>query len=220
MTTFIGDPPGTLKAYAGGSSPLGYLMCDGLAVSRSTYAALWTTIGTTYGVGDGSTTFNVPDMRGRMPVGVGSHADVSALGNNDGATLADRRVKHKHSRAGSASMTGVNSSLALGGSNSSIGLGGSNSSISLPGGAPDGGVNNTGAFQTGGIGQAWKDGNIRGGGLGGANSDLFLSGSNSSLGLSGANSTVGVSDTITIGPQTNVPTDGPAFVTFNYIIKV
>jgi microcystin-dependent protein len=91
-----GTPPGSLSEYAGASAPPGWLFCDGTAISRTTYATLFGIIGTTYGAGDGSTTFNLPDMRGRMPVGKGTHADIDTLGENDGAALADRRPKHKH----------------------------------------------------------------------------------------------------------------------------
>lgn len=68
-------PSGTVAMFAGSSAPTGWLLCDGSAVSRSTYAALFTAIGTAWGVGNGTTTFNVPDLRGRVPTGVdGSHA--------------------------------------------------------------------------------------------------------------------------------------------------
>ena len=63
---------GTIIAYGGVSAPAGYLTCDGAAVSRTTYAALYAAIGTTWGVGDGSTTFDLPDLRGRSPLGAGS----------------------------------------------------------------------------------------------------------------------------------------------------
>jgi microcystin-dependent protein len=63
-----GAPAGTIEAFAGVSVPVGYLACDGTAYSRTTYAALYAIIGTTYGVGDGSTTFNVPDGRGKTMV--------------------------------------------------------------------------------------------------------------------------------------------------------
>src|SRR5207302_11385946 len=53
------------------TAPTGFLLCDGSAVSRTTYTALFAVIGTTYGSGDGSTTFNVPDLRGRVAVGAG-----------------------------------------------------------------------------------------------------------------------------------------------------
>jgi hypothetical protein len=61
--------PGMVAAYAGSSAPSGWLLCDGTAVSRTTYSALFAAIGTSYGAGDGSTTFNLPDLRGRVPVG-------------------------------------------------------------------------------------------------------------------------------------------------------
>lgn len=75
-----------------------WLECNGVAVSRSTYSALFGVISTTYGAGDGSTTFNIPDFRGRMPISAasGGHADVNALGGNDGTTLTARRPRHSH----------------------------------------------------------------------------------------------------------------------------
>lgn len=63
------DAPGTVKDFAGATAPLGYLLCYGQAISRTTYSALFTAIGTIYGSGDGSTTFNVPDARGRVSAG-------------------------------------------------------------------------------------------------------------------------------------------------------
>jgi prepilin-type processing-associated H-X9-DG protein len=75
-----------------------FLFCDGSAVSRSTYSLLFTQIGTAFGAGDGSTTFNIPDLQGRHPVGKGTNADVSALGANEGVgTVASRRPKHRTS---------------------------------------------------------------------------------------------------------------------------
>jgi microcystin-dependent protein len=62
-------PAGALFPYGGSSAPSGYLLCDGAAVSRATYAALFAVVGTAFGAGDGSTTFNLPDMRGRIPLG-------------------------------------------------------------------------------------------------------------------------------------------------------
>lgn len=62
-------PPGVMWDYAGATAPTGYLLCNGQAVSRATYAALFAAIGTAWGAGDGSTTFNVPDMRGRVAIG-------------------------------------------------------------------------------------------------------------------------------------------------------
>ena len=55
-------PVGVVQAFAGNATPAGWLLCDGSAVSRTTYAALFAVIGTTYGTGDGNTTFNLPDL--------------------------------------------------------------------------------------------------------------------------------------------------------------
>lgn len=76
-----GPPTGTIMAYAGSTAPAGWLMCNNLPVSRTTYAGLFAVIGTTYGAGDGSTTFNVPDLRGRA---------VAGLDNMGGAANANR----------------------------------------------------------------------------------------------------------------------------------
>lgn len=67
-----GHPPGTVIANASATLPYGYLLCDGAAISRTTYAQLFTALSTTWGAGDGSTTFNVPDLRGRVVVGAGT----------------------------------------------------------------------------------------------------------------------------------------------------
>jgi microcystin-dependent protein len=65
-------PPGLVSPYAGatGSVPSGWLLCNGQAVSRTAYSALYAIVGTAYGSGDGSTTFNVPNLKGRVPVGL------------------------------------------------------------------------------------------------------------------------------------------------------
>lgn len=86
-------PSGSLVAYGGASAPTGYLLCDGASVLRATYPTLFTAIGTTYGSVDG-THFNVPDLKGRVPVGKGAHADVNALADSDGLADADRTPNH------------------------------------------------------------------------------------------------------------------------------
>lgn len=60
------NPAGAIQAYGGDTIPNGYLLCDGSAISRTTFAALFGAIGTKHGNGDGSTTFNLPDYRGRF----------------------------------------------------------------------------------------------------------------------------------------------------------
>jgi microcystin-dependent protein len=62
-------PVGSVLAYAGANVPAGYQWCDGRAINRTTFSLLFTAIGTTYGVGNGTSTFNLPDLRGRMPAG-------------------------------------------------------------------------------------------------------------------------------------------------------
>lgn len=69
----------------------GWLLCDGSAVSRSTFAALFTAIGTAFGVGDGSTTFNLPDLRQRFPLGKAAAGTGNVLGGAGGA------IDHLHS---------------------------------------------------------------------------------------------------------------------------
>ena len=84
---------GMLVPYAGTSLPSGWLFCDGSAVSRTTYADLFTAVGTTYGSGDGSSTFNLPDLRGRAIAGQDDMGGASAnrltnqTGGLDGDTL-------------------------------------------------------------------------------------------------------------------------------------
>jgi microcystin-dependent protein len=85
-------------SFGGAAPPSGWLLCDGAAISRSTYSVLFGVIGTVYGPGDGSTTFNVPDLRGRVAVGYavsGGHVDVSTLGEKDLQSAANRRPKHR-----------------------------------------------------------------------------------------------------------------------------
>jgi hypothetical protein len=115
-------PVGMLSPYAGTSAPANWLLCDGSAVSRTTYAALFAVTSTAYGVGDGSTTFNVPDLRGRVPAGLdnmggtpagrltaaGSGITGTTLGANGGTethTLTVAQMPtHSHGVSASASV--------------------------------------------------------------------------------------------------------------------
>ena len=87
-------------------APAGWLLCYGQAVSRTTYAALFAVIGTTYGVGDTTTTFNLPDMRGRIPLGKddmgGASADVvtDAAADTIGGTLGVESFNNAHDHGG------------------------------------------------------------------------------------------------------------------------
>lgn len=83
-------PTGTVLFFGGAAAPAGWVLCNGQAISRAGNAALFALIGTTYGVGDGSTTFNVPDCRQRLPLGVAASGTGSALAQTGGA------IDHTH----------------------------------------------------------------------------------------------------------------------------
>lgn len=89
-------PAGAMLPYGGTAAPATWLLCDGANVSRTTYATLFAAIGTAYGTGDGSTTFGLPDMRGRVAVGKGTNTSVDTLGESDGVAEANRRPQHRH----------------------------------------------------------------------------------------------------------------------------
>ena len=84
-------PVGTILDFAGATAPTGYLVCDGSAVPRTTYAALFSVIGTTWGTGDGSTTFNIPDFRGRTSIGVGTGTATDATAHTLGSTGGEEK---------------------------------------------------------------------------------------------------------------------------------
>lgn len=88
----IAVPSGGLMMWPTASAPSGWLLCNGSAVSRTTYAALFAIIGTTFGVGDGSTTFNLPNYTNRGPVGAGGLYALGATGGNKDAVV----VSHTH----------------------------------------------------------------------------------------------------------------------------
>ena len=83
---------GQIIAYAGENEPTGWLKCDGRAVLRNRYPDLFAVIGTTYGSGDGSTTFNLPDLTEKFPVGSGSNYPVGSTGGSKNAVV----VSHRH----------------------------------------------------------------------------------------------------------------------------
>ena len=79
-------PPGTITAFAGISAPNGWLICNGVAVSRTTFAALFAALGTLYGQGNGSSTFNLPNLLGRTVVGwTSGENEFNALGRVGGS---------------------------------------------------------------------------------------------------------------------------------------
>jgi len=80
---------GAIKPWGKATAPVGYLLCDGTAVSRTTYADLFTVISTTYGTGNGSTTFNTPNLQGKTPQGYdGNTYNLAATGGANTVTVA------------------------------------------------------------------------------------------------------------------------------------
>lgn len=92
-------PAGTVNAYAGATAPSGFLLCDGGAISRTVYSDLFATIGTTYGTGDGSTTFNLPDLRGEFVRGLDGGRGVDS-GRTLGSAQAQAIQSHTHALSG------------------------------------------------------------------------------------------------------------------------
>ena len=88
-------PTGAVFHFAMNAAPSGYLVCNGAAVSRTTYAALFTAIGTTFGTGDGSTTFNLPDLRAEFIRGWDNGRNVDT-GRAFGSAQSQQLAKHKH----------------------------------------------------------------------------------------------------------------------------
>lgn len=115
-------PVGAVNMWVTGTAPSGWLLCQGQAVSRSTYSGLFAVLGTTYGAGDSSTTFNLPDLRGRVPMGAGTGRNVA-----DSADLTARTLGAKISDDESVTLTALQSGLRAHGHS------GSTVSISDPG---------------------------------------------------------------------------------------
>lgn len=94
-------PIGSIVPYGSSTAPANWLVCDGSAVSRTTYASLFAVIGTSYGSGDGSTTFNLPNLKGRVPVGYNSsETEFDTMGETGGekkhTLIIDEMPSHKH----------------------------------------------------------------------------------------------------------------------------
>tara|TARA_R100001086_G_scaffold244348_1_gene174042 strand:+ start:2733 stop:3290 length:558 start_codon:yes stop_codon:yes gene_type:complete len=114
LTGIEGIPTATIVPWSSSSIPSGFLECNGAAVSRSTYSALFAIIGTTYGTGDGASTFNVPDLQDNVTVGKSNNKALASTGGADtvqstgnvggstaNATLSTAQLAaHTHSQGG------------------------------------------------------------------------------------------------------------------------
>lgn len=121
----MGIPVGVWLPYGGSTAPDGWILCDGRAISRSEFAALYAVIGTTFGIGNGSTTFNVPDMRGRVPAGadamggnaasrltstgLGTSATLGASGGGQTHTLTTAQIPSHNHASGSLATSSAGS---------------------------------------------------------------------------------------------------------------
>lgn len=97
-------PTGIVMPYAGASAPTGWLVADGSAVSRTTYAALFAVIGTSFGAGNGTTTFNLPNMKGRVPVGLDTtDTDFNTIGKTGGQKTVQSHTHNNKNLVGTNS---------------------------------------------------------------------------------------------------------------------
>lgn len=103
-------PSGVIFPYAGSTAPDGWLLCDGTAYSRTTYARLYNAISTAYGNGDGSTTFNVPDFRYMFLRGKGPYINVTGSGtaSSNNATFTNHGITRTGTRVRKTSGTLLN----------------------------------------------------------------------------------------------------------------
>ena len=118
-----GVKTGTIVSYGSNTAPDGFLDCDGTAVSRTTYASLFAVIGTTYGTGDGSTTFNLPDLQDNVPLGKSGTKSIGSTGGSatqtttgsvsvGNTTLSTSKIPSHNHREGGHSEFGSTSSIS------------------------------------------------------------------------------------------------------------
>lgn len=103
QTILVGSviPSGTIAPFGGGTVPAGWMLCDGTAISRTTYSALFTAINTTYGIGDGASTFNLPNAQGVFLRGAGSRTiSGTSYSATRGISQVDSMQGHWHTLGG------------------------------------------------------------------------------------------------------------------------
>ena len=198
-------PTGATMFWFTETAPPGWLLLNGAAVSRTTYAALFALWGTRFGTGDGSTTFNLPDCQGRMPIGVGSHSDVSAIGNNDGVAANGRTPRHRHSVSDPTHGHGATSTVSDPTHAHAI----YDPTHVHPQGASTGG-GYTGAGGGAGVLDTYGLGGQVGTGIG-----IYGAATGVTVGTTVAGAATGVS----VGPGGG-PLDSPPFIAVNWIVKV
>lgn len=147
-------PSGTVQAFLGNVAPTGWQFCDGSAISRTTYSALYAVIGVQYGAGDGSTTFNVPDYRGRTLIGAGTGPGLTgrtlaAEGGEETHQLTIGEVP-THAFSGTTNTAGAHThTLNDTGHSHTVAYGDNNSGSGEPGHGSGTATENTGTSNTG-----------------------------------------------------------------------
>jgi len=103
VSLYGGTPIGGIIIWSGAvaSPPDGFILCDGTAISRTDFATLFSVVGTTFGSGNGSTTFNIPNLRDRFIIGAGNGYSLNAVGGSKDAVV----VQHNHSASSSSSVS-------------------------------------------------------------------------------------------------------------------
>jgi len=125
-------PTGGILMWGTASAPAGYFLCNGAAINRTAYSNLFAIIGTTYGAGNGSTTFNLPDFRDRFPVGAGTTYSANSTGGSADAAV----VSHTHTgTTGSAGAATGSISAQIGSDFGSYQTGSASGVFSVSGGS-------------------------------------------------------------------------------------
>ena len=240
---FLGiAPTGTVLPFAGSAAPEGWALCDGSAISRTTYSKLFGVISTTYGVGDNSSTFNVPDMRGVYPRGAGTNGTANyggvtghtpaggALAAKGGQKTAKNGLTASANSSNISALTLNSSSITLTMNSSSVSGSVSVGNSTVP---TDGIMRPTGSTNSGAktvIDDRWSDGNFYNWGATtlpssshnhSATPSLTAAAQTLSTGTAAAqtlSSGTASAQTITVGAGDTETT--PAFLALNYIIKL
>lgn len=194
-------PAGLVAPYAGSSAPAGYLLCDGTAVSRTTYATLFAVVSTTYGIGDGSTTFNIPDLKGRVIAGKEATATrltaaLSAITSTTLGATGGNEALHLHTHTPTVTASQPAHSHGAGDYGHSHGF-----SVVADGGG-------SGSANVARKGNTWND-NISGMNTSAAYANIYINDATPAITVSAANANTGAG-----GSQNVQPT-----IILNYIIK-
>ena len=142
LTGIEGIPTATIVPWSSSSVPSGFLECNGAAVSRSTYSALFAIVGTTYGAGDGASTFNVPDLQDNVAVG---KSGTKNLGSTGGANT----VAASGTVGGSTANATLSTAQLASHSHSAATVGPGFCGVQPSGGTPRAGSGNTGSTGSG-----------------------------------------------------------------------